>query len=117
MRQGRRTVHIGHHDVQQDQVGRPIRGHREGIPSRGATADREVRVETERYLDHLSDVRLVVDMKYAYPAHFTSLSGYRRYSFVANVSIFYFEYFALLPTLCIMRSDRAADPRTSLNCR
>jgi hypothetical protein len=74
-RQGRRTVHIGHHDVKQDKVGGPIRGRREGISSRSAAADREIRVEPERQLDHLSDVRLVVDMKDPNPAHFASLSG------------------------------------------
>ena len=71
-RQRRRSVHSGHHDVEQHEIGRPVAGDGDRISPGGATADRQFRIETERNFDHLADVRLVIDDKHTKRSHATS---------------------------------------------
>ena len=68
-RQHGRPVHVGHQDVEDDQVGRPARHGGEGLRAAVAAHHHEFRIETERELDHVPHQGIVVDMKNAKRFH------------------------------------------------
>ena len=72
MRERGRAVHHRHHDVEQDEVGRPGGRRRQRVAAGAAAAHREIGIEAERQLDDLADVGLVVDVQDADRAHATS---------------------------------------------
>jgi hypothetical protein len=61
--QQRRTVHVRHHDVEQDQVRPPSDRRGQRLRAGGAVAHGKEGIAYERRLDGLSRVRLVVDQQ------------------------------------------------------
>ena len=68
-RQHGRPVHVGHQDVEDDEVGHPARHGGEGFRAAAAAHHHEFRIETERELDYVAHQRIVVDMKNAKRFH------------------------------------------------
>ena len=76
--QGCRPVHDGHHHIQDDDIGIPLRRGDQSLRAGLAASDREGPVKTERDLDDLANIGLVVDVKDTDLVHWTSSCVLRR---------------------------------------